>query len=508
MRMLIEAQEQEESRIAVLSEGTLEELYIEPASRAQLLGNIYKGRVVNVESALQAAFVDVGLEKNAFLHASDALLDENGRVPLLGAESKVLHRSDSIELERVLRPNQEILVQVTRNPVDNKGASITTDISLPGRFLVLVPAHRYIGISRKVHDEKERERLKKLVHQLDLPKSVGLIVRTAAQGATKRELVRDLRYLVRLWEAICNEVRTTPAPAPVYQESDLVTRTIRDLFTPEIEEILVDSEEIYTKAREFFLTVQPSYARRLKLYRGNVPLFHKYRVEEQIELAYKRRIFLSSGASIVIDQTEAMSSIDVNSGRLTEEQDPEELAYRVNKEAVPEIARQIRLRDLGGLIVVDFIDMRLLRHRRDVESAMFRELRRDRARSRALRMSAFCLIQITRQKIGPGLRGTIFQPCPLCEGGGYIRRLESTAHFALRRIQFALNRRGLEALEVRTHPDVALYLLNERRGRLSELEQRYKKQVNVVAKPTLKPDSVEFYSISGGEKSLLWGPSS
>jgi len=509
--MLIEAQEREESRIAVLSEGVLEELYIERSSQTQTLGNIYKGRVVNVEPALQAAFVNIGLEKNAFLHASDILLDRAGQIPLLGVEPTTgeVRRQDSIDIERALRPNQEILVQVTREPVGNKGPSVTTDISLPGRFLVLMPGSSHIGVSRKIVDETERERLKKLIHQIEIPANVGCIVRTAAEGITKRDLIHDLRYLTKLWEATVPTIKSQPAPCLVYQESDLVTRTIRDLFSPEIEEVLVDSEEVHDKARDFFMAIQPGYARRLKLYKGNVPLFHKYRVEEQIELAYKRRIYLPSGGSIVIDQTEAMATIDVNSGRLTEEQDPEELAFRTNIEAVPEIARQIRLRDLGGLIVIDFIDMRTAEHRRKVEGAMLSALRRDRTRTRALRMSAFCLVQITRQKIGPGLRGAIFQRCPSCDGTGYVKRLESTAHFALRRIAFALNRKGLEALEVRAFPTVALYLLNERRTRLAELENQYGKRVTIIADSSLRPDAVEFYSAApDGQKTLLWGPSS
>jgi ribonuclease E len=371
-------------------------------------------------------------------------------------------------------------VQVTKESLGKKGPALSCQISLPGRYLVLMPFLAKRGVSRKIEDEAERKRLKDLLEALPSPAGLGLIVRTAGAERRKTDLLRDLRYLLRVWGAVERDRRRAKAPSPLYLETELVVRTMRDLFTPEIETVWVDTPEAVRKAREFFRLAMPRYESRVKLYDEPEPIFQKFQVERELARVVDPRVPLESGGGIVIDQTEAMVAIDVNSGRFTDAPDAEETAFRINREAAAEIARQIRVRDLGGLIVVDFIDMRLEKHRREVERVFRESLRRDRARLSVLRMSRFCLVEITRQRMRPALASVQTDACPSCGGTGRLVNRDTLAVRILRQLRFHLPKEHVLRAEVHAHRDAAFFLLNEKRSRLLEIEQEAGKRVSVL----------------------------
>lgn len=505
-RMLINALEPEETRIAVLENDTLEELYIERTSADSNVGNIYQGRVTNVEPGIQAAFIDIGLSRNGFLHVSDLVAAETDDSDESDEDGTRTRRSrrPRLPIQQILHRGDKIIVQVTRAGIGAKGPSLTTHISLPGRYMVLMPMDKVHGVSRKITDEKVRQRLRKTVADLAGMVKHGFIIRTAGATASKRDLVRDLRYVERLWTDIEARADKVNPPAILYTESDLVLRCLRDVLTPDTEEIIIDSEEQAKKVREFLHRFSRSTRTHLRLYTGREPLFHKYHLEEQIELIHQSRIPLSHGGSIVIQQTEAMVAIDVNSGRFIDESDPEETAYKTNMEAAPEIARQLRLRDLGGVIVIDFIDMTQVRHRRDVERALAQAMKRDRARYTALRMSRFCLVEMTRQRVRTSLERTAFETCPTCSGRGIIKSIESVALDAMRKIKCGAHRERVEQVEAIVHPNVAWYLLNKKRKDLAALETQTQRIVSVTADATKGLESSDVIChLDDGRKSRL-----
>jgi len=355
-KMLINTEDVEESRVAIVADGMLEEFDIETSTKEQIKGNIYKGLVVKVEPGLQAAFVEYGGNRAGFLPLGEVH-------PSCYADPDLAKRG-RVRIHDVLKRNQSVLVQVVKDEIGTKGAALSTYISLPGRYLVLMPGVDATRVSRKIEDEAQRRLLKEIVAQLEPPPGMGVIIRTAGLERSKQELQRDMTYLLKLWETITAQAKDLPAPSVVYQERDLVIRSIRDYFTPDIAEILVDDREVFKRAREFLQAIMPRYVNRIKLSREKRPIFSRYQLEEQIEAIFEDKIPLKSGGSIVIERTEAMVSIDVNSGRSTQERGMEETAFKTNLEAGEEIARQLRLRDLGGLIVIDFIDMRPQAHSR------------------------------------------------------------------------------------------------------------------------------------------------
>ncbi|MHC4166299.1 MAG: Rne/Rng family ribonuclease [Planctomycetota bacterium] len=369
--MLINVAESEECRVAVVEKGCLEELYVERASLGTHVGNIYKGKVVNIESGIQAAFIDFGVGKNGFLHVSDLHPRYFSRTT--GKNIETIGRRKSLKdrppIQDCLRKGKEIVVQVTKEGIKTKGATLSTYVALPGKYLVMMPWMRKHGVSHKIEDEDERKRLRQILEESEPPKGRGFIIRTAGQGASKRDVQNDLRYLSRLWRAIEKRIETEGAPGELYQESDLVIRALRDVFNSKITKIVCDSENVVRKIMEFFSIATPRVKRRVAYYDGKVPLFHKYKIENEIAKVQARRVELKGGGSIIIEQTEALVSIDVNSGRYRKQENAEETAYESNIEAAAEIARQLRLRDLGGLIICDFIDMRNSKHRKAVERA-------------------------------------------------------------------------------------------------------------------------------------------
>jgi ribonuclease E len=477
-KMLINAEDAEESRVAIVADGILEEFDIETCHKEQNKSNIYKGVVVKVEAGLQAAFVEYGGKRAGFLPLGEVH-------PSCYADPDLAKRGGRVRIHDVLKRNQELLVQVVKDEIGTKGAALSTYISLPGRYLVLMPGVDATRVSRKIEDEAQRRQLKEIVAQLAPPPGTGVIIRTAGLDRTKQELQRDMAYLLKLWETILAQAKELPAPSVVYEESDLVIRSIRDYFTPDIAEILVDNREVFKRAREFLQAIMPRYVNRIKLYRERRPIFSKYQLEEQIEAIFEDKIPLRSGGSIVIERTEAMVSIDVNSGRSTQERGMEETAFKTNMEASEEIARQLRLRDLGGLVVIDFIDMRDRKHIQEVERGLKNALKRDKARTEMARISKFGLLEISRQRLKPALQDETTLPCPHCKGQGLIRSKESLGLTVLRRIQAAAVKGYLLSAKAKVPLDAANYLLNEKRDRLLKLEQEYGIRIHVEGDASL-----------------------
>jgi ribonuclease E len=523
--MLINVSQPEECRIAIIEDGLLEELYIERAGQDNYVGNIYKGIVVNLEPSIQAAFVDFGVGRNGFLHISDIepqyfrqggydpdkpldggpprrgpapredddLVDENGEDPARPRTRGRTFRGSGRPrvkppIQEILRRGDELLVQVIKEGMGTKGPTLSTYISIPGRYLVLMPALGRVGVSRKIEDEEVRRRMRDIMLELNPPKGLGFIVRTAGADRTKKELSRDLAYLLRLWKVIVRRIRKLPAPVDIYAESDMIIRTIRDIFSADVDAIYIDEPSAFERAKEFLQLVMPRYVGRLRLYEGKEPLFHKYHVEEEITKIHRRQVPVRSGGSIVIDQTEALVAIDVNSGNFRADDSAEETAYQMNLIAAKEIARQIRLRDLGGVIVNDFIDMRREKHRRGVERALRDALKRDRARTKILRTSPFGLIEMTRQRVRPSLKKSVFQDCPACRGTGVVKTPESMSIEVVRTLMLAAQRQGVANVSVTVADEVAEYLNNRKRRDLTRLEEEGRMVVQVIGAKGVSPE--------------------
>jgi len=550
--MLINVSQPEECRIAIVEDGVLEELYIERSSQDNYVGNVYKGVVVNLEPTIQAAFIDFGVGRNGFLHISDvepqyyrqAGIDpakymetgggsfrdsdivedidppapdtgdsdpssasqgeggtdetnettrtktrrprSRGRTSRPGARPRV-----KPPIQDILRRGDEVLVQVIKEGIGNKGPTLSTYISIPGRYLVLMPALGRVGVSRKIDDEEDRRRLRDILLDLNPPKGLGFIIRTAGAGRTKRELSRDLAYLLRLWKVIVRRIKKCNAPVDIYEESDMIIRTIRDIFSSEVDVIYVDEERAYERAKEFLQMVMPRHVNRLQFYKGRDPLFHKYKIEDEISLIHQREVPLKQGGSIVIDQTEALVAIDVNSGNFRANGSAEESAFQINQLAAREIARQLRLRDLGGVVVNDFIDMRQERHRRGVERVLRESVKRDRARTKILRTSLFGLIEMTRQRIRPGFKRSIYRDCPGCSGSGVVKTPESMAIEAVRMLISSAHHPDVVAIDLQVADEVATYLNNRKRREISGLEEENTVVVQILSREGFLPEQIE-----------------
>jgi ribonuclease E len=471
-RMLINATQPEELRVAIVDGQKLYNLDIETPGREQKKANIYKGRITRVEPSLEAAFVDYGAERHGFLpfkevsrsYFSESALQTNGRV----------------SIQEALHEGQEVLVQIDKEERGTKGAALTTFISLAGRYLVLMPNNpRAGGVSRRIEGQ-DRSELREAMSQLDIPEDMGLIVRTAGIGKNQDELQWDLDYLLQLWQAIEASSRERRAPFLVYQESNVIIRSIRDYLRSDIGEIVIDDVQVYEQARDFVRQVMPQFLRKVRLYEDEVPLFSRYQIESQIESAFQRVVRLPSGGSIVIDHTEALTSIDINSARATKGADIEETALITNLEAADEIARQLRLRDLGGLFVIDFIDMTPSRNQREVENRLKEALKEDRARVQIGRISRFGLLEMSRQRLRPSLGEATQQLCPRCEGHGFVRGVESLGLSILRIIEEQALKDNTARIVAQLPVDVATFLLNEKRQTVAKIESRHDVEVVLV----------------------------
>src|SRR5690348_16132451 len=480
-RMLFNATQAEELRVAIVDGQKLIDLDIESAGKEQRKSNIYKGVITRVEPSLEAVFVDYGAERHGFLPfkeiAKQYMVGDGGE---FGRSKMATH----------LKVGHEMIVQVDKDERGNKGAALTTYISLAGRYLVLMPNHpRGGGVSRRIEGE-DRNELREVMDQLQVPEGMSLIARTAGIGRSVEELQWDLNYLLQLWGAIEKAAEEEKGPCLIYLESSLVVRAIRDLFQPDIGEILVDTPAIYEQAISFMSTVMPANVNKVKHYRDDIPLFSRFQIEHQIESAYRRDVTLPSGGAIVIDHTEALVSVDVNSARATRGHDIEQTAFNTNLEAADEVARQLRLRDLGGLIVIDFIDMESAKNQREVENRLRDALRHDRARVQIGKISRFGLLELSRQRLQPSLEETTHSPCPRCHGTGYIRDTASTALHVLRILQEEAMKENTAAIHAQVPVDVATYLLNEKRSEIQKLESRLK--VNIVLIPNQHLDTPHY----------------
>lgn len=483
-RMLINAAEQEECRVAVVDNGLLSELYVARQSDEKYLGNIYKGRVINIEPAIQAAFIDFGRERNGFLHLSDCM----------PAYSKHLSNPhDRKNITKVLRRGQEVIVQITKDQIGTKVPTLTTYVSIPGRYVVLMPAVNKCGVSKKIDDEPERRRIRKILRDIDPPGGMGYIARTAAVGRSKNDIARDIDYLLKLWRAILERVKKERSPVTLYKEGDLVIRTLRDVLTDEHDELVIDQYDVYQKSQDFVRMVAPSFEKKIRYYPGPMPLFNRYDLETQIEQIQSKRVNLKSGGSIIIEQTEALVSIDVNSGKYKEKTSLEETAYRTNLEAMEEIVRQLKLRDLGGLVVCDFIDMMDQKHRRGLERSFREALKDDRARIRVGRISRFSLIELTRQRQRESLKRTTYRQCPYCVGTGYVKAVESVALELVRNIRARIAEgTGGHKLEIIAHPEVTDYIQEQKKDSLEEWQRRFKTNVHIRSARYYRIDEYRF----------------
>ena len=481
-KMLINATHPEENRVAIVENGVLTELGIEVAGREPTKGNIYKAAVVRVESGLQAAFVDYGAERLGFLQIDEV----NAAVVKPDLKSGGRPRINDL-----LQRGQEILVQIVKEERGTKGAALTTYLSLAGRYMVLMPGTPTRGVSRKAEDDKQRKQMKKALSSLELPENIGCIVRTAALDQTREELERDYLYLMRLYENIETLEKKLKAPALIYKESNLVIRSIRDYFTTDMDEVLIDDPEVFREAREFFEVVMPDHAGLVKLHQERRPIFSRYQIEEQIETISRNKVALPSGGSIVIDTTEALVAVDVNSGKMAGESNVEATATRTNLEAAEEVARQLRLRDLGGLIVIDFIDMRDRKHNRQVEERLKESTARDKARISIGHISQFGMLEMSRQRIKPALSEGAYRTCPHCQGAGRIRSVETLAISVLRRLHAGLAKGQIAQAEAQMAREVASYLLNEKREELVEMERRYQADIQITGRTSFLADQVE-----------------
>lgn len=471
-RMLFNATQPEELRVAIVDGQTLIDLDIESISKEQRKSNIYKAVITRIEPSLEAAFVDYGCERHGFL-------------PFKEIATSCISKSETSNdrIQDLLREGQELIVQVDKDERGSKGAALTTYISLAGRYLVLIPNNPNSGgVSRRITGE-ERNELRDVIAHLEVPTGMSIIARTAGIGRSAEELQWDLNYLTQLWRAIEEAANNQDGVFLIYQESSLVIRAIRDYYSQEIGEILIDSRDIYEQASQFMAHVMPNNVDRLKFYHDDVPLFSRFQIEHQIETAYSRQVTLPSGGAIVIDHTEALVSVDVNSARAIRGLDIEHTALNTNLEAADEIARQLRLRDLGGLIVIDFIDMDLQRNQREVEARLHEALRQDRARIQVGKISRFGLLELSRQRLRPSLGESNYIPCSRCQGTGFIRGTDSSALHILRIIQEEAMKENTSALHVQLPVDVATYLLNEKRAEIYDIEVRQK--INIILIPNI-----------------------
>ncbi len=482
--MLINAQHDEECRAVILNNNVIDDYIVEHSSREQIKGNVYLAVINRVEPSIEAAFVDFGGKKFGFLPFKDVLRESYVHT----GEKKA-----KVRIQDVLMKGQKILVQVTKESRDAKGPSLNNALSIPGRFLVLMQGQGS-AVSRKIEDESERKKLKEIVADFDLPDNLGLIIRTAGVGRNKIELQKDLQMLLKIWEKIQSslEDESTAAPYLIYQEPDLVVRTVRDHYSSDTSQIIVDSTEAYKALKDFARLVMPRSRNLVKLYKETKPLFSEYKVEEQIESFYDRKVNLPSGGSIVIDIGEAMAAIDVNSGKTKGGLDLEETAVTTNLEAAKEVARQLRLRDLGGLVVIDFIDMYQKKNKAAVEKQLKLACKSDKARINLSRISKFGLLEMSRQRISPPVKDGIFEECRHCSGSGFVRSTNSIALLVLRKIQELIAIGKVKTISLEVSSEVATYLLSYKMEILSDLKTKYQLDFNFTSQPGLAYDAFKF----------------
>ncbi|NOZ86089.1 MAG: Rne/Rng family ribonuclease [Deltaproteobacteria bacterium] len=504
-RLVINSTSQE-TRVALMENDMVTELYIERKKDLGFVGNIYKGVVVRVLPGMQAAFVDIGLDKAAFLYVDDVFeargrlehylqaieeySDATGFLDMADEIPVISEARESAKINELLVEGQEVIVQVAKDPLGTKGARITTHLSLPGRHLVLMPTVDHVGVSRRIEDEKERKRLKDMLESMK-PQGIGAIVRTAAEKVSRTKIKADMDFLLKLWKEILKRSKRASAPTMLYSDLNLALRSVRDLFTAEVSEIWVDSSSEYSAMMEFISQFMPRQSRGLKQYKGDEPIFDYFGVEVEISRALNRRVWLRSGGYIVIDQAEALTAIDVNTGRFVGKRSLEDTILKTNLEAVKEIVFQLRLRNIGGIIIIDFIDMDRETNRQKVFSALAEALNRDRAKTNILKISELGLVEMTRKRVRESLGRTLCSPCPYCEGKGFVKDPITVCYEIFREIKREANNFPGVDLLVKAHPDVADLLCDQESPGITELEKSYGKRVAVEHHPEFHLEQFE-----------------
>ena len=476
-----------EKRVVVLSNKRIEEFYIERTDSFNLVGNIYKGKVESVLPGIDAAFVDIGLEKNGFLYVSDVEKNASDFDRLLAEEAgeyaEKLKDEKKQSISTVLKKGDEVLVQIVKEPISTKGARLTTHISIPGRFLVLMPFDNRIGLSKRIEDPKERDRIRKIIEELKLPKDIGFIIRTAAIGASQKDFFHETRYLIRLWQHIKYKARKAKPPQLIHQEYDIILRAARDMFTDDVNKLEIDSRNDFKRISRFLKVTSPQLRNRLRLYREIVPMFERYDIERQIDKIYNRIIQLKSGGYLVFDETESLVAIDVNSGKSVGHRNLEETAFRTNLEAAEEIPRQLRLRDIGGIIIIDFIDMEVSGHRKAVVKTLERAIENDKAKTKILNISSIGLVEMTRQRARRSIEAKSYQKCPYCNGRGTIKSPSTIATNLTRQLARVLAQTKGREVFVSLHTDVATYVLKPDKNMIKPLERRFRKYIRIIEDP-------------------------
>ncbi len=486
-KILINALDPDENRIATIKDNKLEQFHIDTRAKKVTQGNIYKAIVTSVAPSLQAVFVDYGAEKNGFLQIheihSDYFLDnESGK-----------KRPSSL-----IKKGQQLIVQIIKDPIAHKGAMLTTYISLPGRLVVLMPGNSTKGVSRQIDDEKERKRLSAIAGKLKIPEGFGLIIRTVGKDSNKTMLTNDLKYLMRIWKNIDKKAIKQKAPSLLYQEQNLTVRTLRDYYTNDIKEILIDDQTVFKEVKDFISIIAPKSTKKVKKYNAEKPIFTKHQLEEQIASIYKKKVGLPSGGELVIDQTEALVAIDVNSGKSTKKKNIEETAFHTNLEAAEEIGRQLRLRDLGGLIVVDFIDMREKKHKSEITKKLKSNLKTDKAKTKVGGLSQFGLLEMSRQRLRPAITFGSFETCTACNGRGQIPSIKSQTTALLRQISLKSIKKEVTELVGIVPQEVASYLLNKKRDELLNIETKHNVVISIEG--DIKTKAGESKIIINGQK--------
>jgi ribonuclease G len=496
-----------ETRVGVLEEGKLEEFNIERTTEERLVGSIFKGKVRNLEDGLKAAFVDIGFEKNAFLHYWDIVPSGfDSGVEIVEREGRRRDRPKPTQkdIPRLYPPGSDIIVQVTKGPIGTKGPRITTNIVLPGRYLVLLPNSDQSGISRKIENQPERQRLKTILRKLSIPDGMGVIMRTVGEGQQLRYFVRDLALLLEEWRQIQDRIKAQPPATCVFQEPDLIERTVRDFLTEDVERIVVDSPKAYDRMREMISKISKRSAEKVKLYSDPQPIFDRFGITRQLENAFSRQVHLKSGGYIVVDETEALVAIDVNTGRHKGGKDQEDAILKVNIEAADEIARQLRLRNMGGLIVLDFIDMKHPRHRQTVYQKMKEGLRRDKAKTHVLPISQLGLMEMTRQRHSESVHAAVYDDCPYCKGRGKVKSALTMSVEIQRKLSEILKRRARDEsdfqLRIVVHPTILKRLRTEDEKHLIEMEKRYFGKLEFRADPALHAEQFKIVNVATNEE--------
>ncbi len=506
-RDILISQEANEIRVAILEEGRLEEFYIERADAARLFGNIYKGKVKTVIPGMGAAFIDLGTKKDGFLYVADALkspfdmdveFDEASSSQTPGTEPAKApepaprrHHHDRFRsIEEVLKVGQEVIVQVVKEPLGNKGPRLTTHFSIPARYLVMMPGESKVGVSRRIEDRRERDNIRGIFRQMELPKGAGFIVRTAGEGKGEKEFTRDIRYLINLWKKVQSSITQKRAPSLIHQELDLVERIVRDHLVEETDRIIVDHPDVHRKVDRFLRLYLPGQTVDFTLHQDRVPLFEKFNIEKEVERTFQRNVFLKSGGYIVIEQTEGLVAIDVNTGKFTGTRNLEETVYRNNLEAAGEVARQLRLRDVGGIIIIDFIDMEYADHRRSLFRTFKDAVRRDRAKTNILKMSELGLVEMTRQRLRPSLESAVYNSCTYCEGKGMVKSPTTMGIQTIKELRKSLGHTRGKILNAYVHPTVAERLLNQEKKILESLERQTSSRISVFPDPALHVEDI------------------